>query len=80
MDMPYGEVKDRVLEMRFSSADYSVASVLAACREHLDKLNEMGVEFLGTATEVGMGSGAVFRPVDIVAKFELTGSAFSATA
>ena len=73
MEMPYGDVKDLVLEVRFSSADYSVASVLAAIREHLDKLNEMQVEFLGTATEIGMGSAAVFRPVDIVAKFEYVG-------
>jgi len=73
MQMPYGEVKDTVLELRFSSADYSVASVMAACREHLDKLNEMQVQFLGTSTELGAGTGGVFRPVDIVAQFEYTG-------
>ena len=74
MEMPYGDVKGVVLEMRFSSADYSVASVLAACREHLDKLNEMQVQFLGTSTQVGTGSAGVFRPVDILAQFEYTGS------
>ena len=73
MEMPYGQVKDDVLELRFSSADYSVASVMAACREHLDKLNEMQVQFLGTATAIGAGSGGVFRPVDIVAHFEYIG-------
>lgn len=74
MNMPFGEIKDNVLEVRFSSADYSIATVLTAIREHLDVLQEIGVKFLGAATEVHTGPTPVFRPTDIKATFEYTGS------
>jgi len=60
--------------MSFSSADFSVASVIAAIRLHLDMLEEMCVLFLGCTTEVPAGPSPVFRPVDIKAVFEYTGS------
>jgi len=71
--MPFGEVDGTVLDMRFSSADFSVASVLAAVREHLDMLNEMEVSFLGIATEVAAGPTPVFQPVAIKASFQYLG-------
>jgi hypothetical protein len=71
--MPFGEVDGTVLDMRFSSADFSVASVLAAIREHLDMLNEMDVSFLGIATEVQTGPTPVFQPVAIKASFQYQG-------
>ncbi|MBP6963541.1 MAG: hypothetical protein KBC96_03950 [Armatimonadetes bacterium] len=74
MNMPFGEIKNKMLEMRFSSADYSIATVLTAVREHLDLLQEMGVKFLGAATEVYAGPTPVFRPTDIKAVFEYAGS------
>jgi len=74
MQMPYGEVDGNMLEMRFSSADFSVASVIAAIREHLDVLEEVGVRFLGVATDVQSGPTPVFRPTDIKATFEYCGS------
>lgn len=74
MNMPFGEIKDKGLEVRFSSADYSIATVLTAIREHLDVLEEIGVSFLGAATEVHTGPTPVFRPTDIKACFEYTGS------
>jgi hypothetical protein len=60
--------------MRFSSADFSVASVVAAIREHLDVLEELGVIFLGIATEITSGPTPVFRPTNIEAKFEYCGN------
>ncbi|HIE50534.1 MAG TPA: hypothetical protein EYP85_02135 [Armatimonadetes bacterium] len=74
MEVLYGNITDRTLEMEFSSADFSVASVLAAIREHLDMLEEMQVVFLGAATEVPVGPTPVFRPVPIKAVFEYLGS------
>ncbi|MCL6629852.1 MAG: hypothetical protein K6U00_09660 [Armatimonadetes bacterium] len=74
MNMPFGEIKDKVLEIRFSSADYSIATVLTAVREHLDVLQEMGVKFLGAATDVYAGPTPVFKPTDIKAVFEYAGS------
>ncbi len=74
MNMPFGEIKDKSLEIRFSSADYSIATVLTAIREHIDVLQEIGVKFLGAATEVYSGPTPVFRPTDIKAVFEYTGS------
>ncbi len=74
MNMPFGEIKDKALEVRFSSADYSIATVLTAVREHLDVLQEIGVKFLGAATEVYAGPTPVFRPTDIKACFEYCGS------
>jgi hypothetical protein len=73
MFMPFGEIKGKVLTISFSSADFSVASVIASLREHLDMLNEMKVEFCGVATDVMGGDARVFRPVMINASFEYTG-------
>ncbi len=73
MQMPYGDVDGKTLTMRFSSADFSVASVIAAIREHLDVMEELGVRFLGVATEVASGPTPVFRPTNIEAKFEYCG-------
>ncbi|MDP7423564.1 MAG: hypothetical protein QGH40_16955 [bacterium] len=74
MQMPHGELKENVLEVKFSSADFSVANVIAAVRERADMLVEMGVHFLGVNTEVHTGPSPVFRPVPIVAVFEYQGS------
>ena len=73
MDIPYGDIEGNMLTMAFSSADFSVASVLSAVREHLDVLAQMDVVFLGTATEVPAGPTPVFRPVSVQATFEYTG-------
>lgn len=73
MFMPFGEIKGKVLTMSFSSADFSVASVISSLREHLDMLNEMKIEFCGVATDVMGGDARVFRPVMINASFEYTG-------
>ena len=70
MQMPYGEINENVITIRFSSADFSVASVITAIREHLDVVEELGVKFLGVATEVTSGPTPVFRPTNIEAKFE----------
>lgn len=70
MQMPYGDINGNVLKMRFSSADFSVASVVSAIREHLDVMEELGVKFLGIATEVSAGPTPVFRPTNIEAVFE----------
>jgi len=72
MNTPFGEIKDKTLEIRFSTADYSIATVLAAVREHLDVLQEMGVKFLGASTDVFSGATPVFKPTDIKAIFEAT--------
>jgi hypothetical protein len=74
MSTPYAQIEGRSLHMNFSSADFSVASVIAAIRLHLDMLEEMGVMFLGCTTEVPSGPSPVFRPVDIKAIFEFCGS------
>lgn len=73
MQMPYGDIDGNMLTMRFSSADFSVASVITAIREHLDVMEELGVRFLGLATEVSAGPTPVFRPTSIEAKFEYAG-------
>ena len=73
MEMPYGAVEGKVLRINFSSADYSVASVMAAVREHIDVLEPMEVKFLGCETEVTSGPTPVFAPVPIVARFEYAG-------
>jgi hypothetical protein len=74
MDMPFGDIKDKTLEMRFSTADYSIATVISAIREHLDVLQEIGVKFMGAATDVYAGPTPVFKPTDIKAVFAYTGS------
>lgn len=73
MQMPYGDIDGNLLTMRFSSADFSVASVVTAIREHLDVMEELGVRFLGIATEITSGPTPVFRPTNIEAKFEYCG-------
>ncbi len=73
MQMPYGDINGSLLTMRFSSADFSVASVVRAIREHLDVVEELGVVFLGVATEIVSGPTPVFRPTNIEATFEFTG-------
>jgi hypothetical protein len=69
MNMPFGTIDADKLVIEFSSADYTVPLVLAAIRERLDMLNEMGVKFLGVATDVPAGPSPVFRPVAIKAHF-----------
>jgi hypothetical protein len=73
MILPYGEIKDNMLVMKFSTADFSIASVLSAIKLHIDVIENMGVVFLGTQTEVVAGPSPVFQPVPVVAQFELTG-------
>lgn len=73
MQMPYGQIDGSVLTMKFSSADFSIATVITAIREHLDVMEELGVKFIGAATEVTSGPTPVFRPVNIEAKFEYCG-------
>jgi len=69
MDLPFGQIKDAELTMEFSSADYTVPLVIAAIRERLDMLNEMGIRFLGVATDLSVGPSPVFRPVFVKAHF-----------
>ena len=45
MQMPYGSIDGNILTMQFSSADFSVASVITAIRAHLDVMEELGVKF-----------------------------------
>ncbi len=73
MQLPYGDIEANVLTMRFSSADFSIAGVITAIREHLDVMEELGVKFLGAATEVTSDPSPVFRPTNIEAKFEYCG-------
>ncbi|HID32323.1 MAG TPA: hypothetical protein EYP24_02975 [bacterium (Candidatus Stahlbacteria)] len=72
MELPYGEIDGNILRIRFSSADFSIASVLSAIKIHLDMIEEMGVAFLGAETEVS-GSAQIFTPVPIVATFQYLG-------
>jgi hypothetical protein len=73
MKLPYGEIKDSVLSMKFSTADFSIASVLTAVKVHVDVIEELDVVFLGAQTEIVAGPGPVFQPVPVVAQFEYTG-------
>ncbi len=73
MNLAFGEIKNNLLVMKFSTADYSIASVLAAIRLHLDVIEEMGVIFIGAQTEVIAGPTPVFQPVPVIAQFEYTG-------
>ncbi len=73
MNLPFGEIKNNLLMMKFSTADYSIASVLAAVKIHLDVIEEMGVIFLGAQTEVIAGPTPVFQPVPVIAQFEYIG-------
>ncbi len=74
MQLPFGVIEGDLLEIQFSSADYSIATVLAAIREHLDKLEEMEVVFLGAETDLPEGNAPVFKPVAIKAIFQYAGS------
>ncbi|HNV70310.1 MAG TPA: hypothetical protein PKO06_11475 [Candidatus Ozemobacteraceae bacterium] len=74
MFLPFGEIKENRLIVSFSSADYSVATVLNAVKERLDIFGEMKVTFLGASTEIPSGPSPVFRPVAIQAFFEYQGS------
>jgi hypothetical protein len=73
MTLPYGEIKGSLLIMKFSTADFSIASVLNAIKIHLDVVENMGVVFLGAQTEVVAGPSPVFQPVPVVAQFEFAG-------
>jgi hypothetical protein len=70
MNLPYGEIKDKILQIKFSTADFSIASVLNAIKVHLDVIEEMGVVFLGAQTEIVAGPSPVFQPVPVIAQFE----------
>jgi len=70
MNLPYGEIKGNVLIMKFSTADFSIASVLNAIKIHIDVVENMNVAFLGAQTEVVAGPTPVFQPVPVVAQFE----------
>ena len=74
MELPFGKIEGNDLEVRFSTADFSVATVIAGIHEHLDMFGEMGVEFLGVATDVPTGPQPVFRSADIKAHFRFAGS------
>ncbi len=73
MDLTFGEIKNNLLIMKFSTADYSIASVLGAIKLHLDVIEEMGAIFLGAQTEVVAGPTPVFQPVPVIAQFEYSG-------
>ena len=73
MKLPYGEIKDDMLIMKFSTADFSIASVLNAIKIHVDVIENMGVAFLGAQTDVIAGPTPVFQPVPVIAQFEYTG-------
>jgi hypothetical protein len=62
-----------MLIMNFSTADFSIASVLSAIKIHVDVIENMGVVFLGAQTEVVAGPAPVFQPVPVIAQFEYTG-------
>lgn len=73
MKLPYGEIKNNVLLMKFSTADFSIASVLSAIKTHIDVIEETGVTFLGAQTEIVAGPTPVFQPVPVIAQFEFNG-------
>ncbi|KPK62400.1 hypothetical protein AMJ83_11095 [candidate division WOR_3 bacterium SM23_42] len=70
MKLPYGEIKDNMLIMKFSTADFSIASVLNAIKIHIDVIENMGVTFLGAQTDIVAGPTPVFQPVPVIAQFE----------
>ncbi|OIP30755.1 hypothetical protein AUK22_01730 [bacterium CG2_30_54_10] len=74
MFLPFGEIKDNTLTVSFSSADFSIATVLTAIKERCDMFGEMKVQFLGASTDVPNTPSPVFRPVAIKAYFEFNGS------
>jgi len=74
MILPFGTITDSSLQVRFSTADFSVATVISGIREHLDMFEEMNVAFLGMATDVPSGAQPVFSPINIIAHFEYNGA------
>lgn len=74
MNLPFGTIEGDRLEVHFSTADFSVATVMMGIDEHIDMFEEMEVHFLGVATEVPAGPQPVFQPVDIKAHFHFAGS------
>jgi len=72
MEIPFGKIEGNILKMFFSTADYSIATVLSALKAHIDVIKEMGVKFLGAQTEVSVQPG-VFQPVPIVIIFKYEG-------
>ena len=77
MNLSYGEIKEKILQIKFSTADFSIASVLSAVKVHLDVIEELGVVFLGAQTEIIAGPSPVFQPVPVIAQFEYTGKGAS---
>ena len=73
MSLPFGKIEDNHLEVYFSTADFSVATVIAGIREHLDMFEEMGVCFLGVATRVPAGASNSMQPLNIIANFKYHG-------
>ena len=73
MNLPYGEIKENILMIKFSTADFSIASVLNAVKIHLDVIEEMGVTFLGAQTDLVAGPSPVFQPVPVIAQFAFVG-------
>jgi hypothetical protein len=73
MNLPYGEIKGNILKIKFSTADFSIASVLSAVKVHIDVIDELGVIFLGAQTDIVAGPTPVFQPVPVIAQFEFAG-------
>lgn len=73
MTLPYGEIKNNLLIMKFSTADFSIASVLNAIKVHLDVIQAQEVVFLGAQTDLVSGPTPVFQPVPVIAQFEYRG-------
>ncbi len=73
MILPYGEIDGNMLKMKFSTADFSIASVLTAIKVHIDVIEELGGTFLGAQTEVIAGPTPVFQPVPVIVQFEYVG-------
>jgi hypothetical protein len=80
MDLPFGSIEGNRLEVRFSTADFSVATVIAGISEHIDMFEELGVVFLGVATDIPVGPQPVFQPAEIKAHFLFEGSGDAAKA
>ncbi len=74
MELPFGEIKGDKLTMNFSTADYSIASVINAIKERLDLLAQINVVFFGAQTEIVTGPSPVFTPVPIIAHFVYKGN------
>lgn len=73
MHLPYGSIEGTTLNATFSTADFSVATVIAGIREHLDMFEEMGIDFMGVATDVPSTAPIGPRPLNIVATFNYRG-------